>query len=88
MHPQGPFYTATVFLILMSRSSLTRGCMLAVVLTGALALTIPAASPAAPTDPKGPVGWDTLRRVDLLPLFRSGVSTRQFSSYDRRGSGM
>ncbi|HEX2397369.1 MAG TPA: hypothetical protein VHI73_04435, partial [Solirubrobacteraceae bacterium] len=72
----------------MSRSPLIRGRTLAVVLAGVLALALagPAASEGAPTDPKGPVGWDTLRRVDLLPLFRVGVSTRQFSSYDRRGS--
>ena len=70
----------------MSRSPLARARTRAAVLAGALALAAPTASSAAPTDPTGPVGWDTLRRVDLLPLFRVGVSTRQFSSYDRRGS--
>ena len=34
---------------------------------------------------KGPVGWETFRRLDLLPRLRVGVSTRQFSSYDRTG---
>lgn len=70
----------------MSRSRLPRGCALGSVAACSLALAAPVAASAAPTDPKGPVGWDTLRRLDLLPLFRLGVSTRQFSSYDRRGS--
>ena len=34
---------------------------------------------------KGPVGWQTLRRLDLLPLFSVGVGPAQFSSYDRSG---
>lgn len=34
---------------------------------------------------KGPVGWDTYRRLDRAGELRSGVQTRQFSSYDRGG---
>ena len=39
----------------------------------------------SPVTAKGPVGWQTLRRLDLLPLLPVGVSTAQFSSYDRTG---
>jgi hypothetical protein len=42
------------------------------------------ATPSAVTE-RGPVGWDVYRRLDLLPMLRSGVRTRQFSSYDRSG---
>ena len=31
---------------------------------------------------KGPVGWDSYRRLDLLPSLRSGTETRDFSSTD------
>jgi Protein of unknown function (DUF2961) len=31
---------------------------------------------------KGPVGWDSYRRLDLLPFLRSGTETRDFSSTD------
>jgi hypothetical protein len=31
---------------------------------------------------KGPVGWDSYRRLDLLPSLRSGAETRDFSSTD------
>jgi hypothetical protein len=31
---------------------------------------------------KGPVGWDSYRRLDLLPALRSGAETRDFSSTD------
>lgn len=34
---------------------------------------------------KGPMGWESLRRLDTLPLLRFGVGIRQASSYDRRG---
>jgi len=35
---------------------------------------------------KGPVGYDSFRRLDLLPLLRPGVQARQESSYDRSGA--
>ncbi len=31
---------------------------------------------------KGPIGWDSYRRLDLLPSLRSGTETRDFSSTD------
>lgn len=34
---------------------------------------------------KGPVGWDVFRRLDLLPMIRCGVETKQFSSFNRDG---
>jgi hypothetical protein len=34
---------------------------------------------------KGPVGWDAYRRLDRAGELRSGVQTRQFSSFDRAG---
>ncbi|MEV6551165.1 glycoside hydrolase family 172 protein [Streptomyces sp. NPDC051597] len=34
---------------------------------------------------KGPVGWESLRRLDRLPVLPSGVRTLQFSSFDRAG---
>jgi hypothetical protein len=46
-----------------------------------------AASAATPTKPavRGPVGWDTFRRLDRLPTIREGVHTRQVSSADPTG---
>ncbi|MFD3762575.1 DUF2961 domain-containing protein [Streptomyces sp. NPDC058622] len=41
------------------------------------------AASAAPD--KGPIGWDTLRRLDRLPHLSPGTQTRQFSSFDRTG---
>ncbi|WP_127572210.1 glycoside hydrolase family 172 protein [Georgenia faecalis] len=40
---------------------------------------------AGETADQGPVGWDTYRRLDLLPTMTSGVQTKQFSSFDRTG---
>jgi D-arabinan exo alpha-(1,3)/(1,5)-arabinofuranosidase (non-reducing end) len=37
------------------------------------------------TGVKGPVGWDTYRRLDRLAELPIGVGTRQFSSFDRAG---
>jgi hypothetical protein len=65
----------------------------------ATAMVFPAAAvaaPAAPADPvqvsrpddgesKGPIGWDTYRRLDRLPELTTGVQTHQFSSFDRTG---
>lgn len=45
----------------------------------------PAASPASRALDKGPVGWDTYRQLGRLPELTSGVSTAQFSSFDRTG---
>jgi hypothetical protein len=58
--------------------------------TGLIALVAACLAPApgaaaAPITAKGPVGYDSLRRLDLLPLLRPGVQARQFSSYDRLG---
>lgn len=58
--------------------------------TGLIALVAACLAPApgagaAPITAKGPVGLDSFRRLDLLPLLRPGVQARQFSSYDRLG---
>ena len=42
-----------------------------------------AETPAAPD--KGPVGWDTYRRLDRINELTTGVATQQFSSFDRTG---
>ncbi len=34
---------------------------------------------------KGPVGWDTYRRLDRMPELGGGARTAQFSSFDRTG---
>lgn len=39
---------------------------------------------ASGTD-KGPIGWDTYRRLDRMPGLSTGVRTAQFSSFDRTG---
>lgn len=44
----------------------------------------PAVTPAV-AGSKGPVGYDSYRRLDRLPRLTSGVRTLQFSSYDRTG---
>ncbi|MGH3762669.1 DUF2961 domain-containing protein [Actinophytocola sp.] len=44
------------------------------------------AEPAATAASNGPVGWDTYRRLDLLPDLASGSRTKQFSSFARNGS--
>ncbi|MET7747544.1 DUF2961 domain-containing protein, partial [Micromonospora sp. NPDC005367] len=41
---------------------------------------------AATTADKGPIGWDTYRRLDRLPELSTGTRTRQFSSFARDGS--
>lgn len=56
---------------------------------GAAAVVMPA-RPAAPppsvaTSIKGPVGWDTYRRLDRIDELTTGVATQQFSSFDRTG---
>jgi len=63
-----------------------RAAALALAISGLGALATPAAAAPLPAfTPKGPVGWDTLRRVDALPLHAPGVVTRQSSSYDPAG---
>ncbi|HTD14628.1 MAG TPA: hypothetical protein VK673_05595 [Chthoniobacterales bacterium] len=51
-----------------------------------LALTNPSAGQPPGTLPgsvgKGPVDWDSYRRLDLLPALRSGTETRDFDSTD------
>lgn len=34
---------------------------------------------------KGPVGWDTFRHLDQLPFMTTGVTSKQFSSFDETG---
>ncbi|MCT2587867.1 DUF2961 domain-containing protein [Actinophytocola gossypii] len=68
-----------------------RRSLLAVVSSLALAVTgmVTVPSAAADTGPaasNGPVGWDTYRRLDLLPDLASGSQTKQFSSFARNGS--
>jgi hypothetical protein len=53
-----------------------------VVMTATL---VPSAGVAAAND-KGPIGWDTYRRLDRLPYLAPGSQTRQFSSFGRDGS--
>ena len=43
-----------------------------------------AATPMA-TSGKGPIGWDTYRRLDRIDEITTGVETHQFSSFDRTG---
>ncbi|MCX5205592.1 DUF2961 domain-containing protein [Streptomyces sp. NBC_00237] len=47
----------------------------------------PGAVPAAMAAPagKGPVGWETYRRLDLAAHLPRGVETKMFSSFDREG---
>jgi hypothetical protein len=45
----------------------------------------PAQAAASAAPGKGPVGWDTYRHLDRLPYLGGGVTTHEFSSYDRAG---
>lgn len=38
---------------------------------------------SAPLTAKGPVGWDTFRRLDRLPFLAHGVQSRELSAFDR-----
>lgn len=67
---------------------------LALIMTLPAIIAAPASAPpssgprptlAAPASP-GPLGWQTYRRLDLLPLTRQGVNTFQASSYDPTGN--
>jgi hypothetical protein len=59
---------------------------LAVLLLAAGTLTgVATRADAAPSDAKGPVGWDVYRHLDRLPELTTGVQTKQFSSFDRTG---
>ena len=49
----------------------------------AAAATTPA-TPAAVTATNGPVGWNSYRELDQLPYLTDGVSTREYSSFDRQ----
>ncbi|WP_154814281.1 DUF2961 domain-containing protein [Actinophytocola xinjiangensis] len=55
------------------------------VLLSLVAPTTVSASPAV-TASNGPTGWDTYRRLDLLPDLASASQTKQFSSFARNGS--
>lgn len=67
----------------------------ALALAAALGLPISAGAQPAPApasfqgkevfQDKGPVGWDTYRRLDRLPRLPDGTRTEQFSSFDRTG---
>ena len=52
-----------------------------------LAVTPAHAAPAGSQAARiaGPSGWDTFRQLHRLPYLDAGVSTRQFSSFDRQG---
>jgi hypothetical protein len=54
----------------------------------ATGLAVPAtpAAAAEPTAVTRVVGWDTYRRLDLLPYLPRDGETRQFSSFDRTGA--
>ncbi|WP_433328003.1 glycoside hydrolase family 172 protein [Spirillospora sp. CA-294931] len=66
----------------MKRAALALLALGATLLPAAPAAAAPS---AAATSAKGPVGWDTYRRLDRLPELSRGVDTRQFSSFDRAG---
>ncbi|MEY9863658.1 hypothetical protein ABH935_009311 [Catenulispora sp. GAS73] len=51
--------------------------------TAGLPTTAVAAPKAAVATAKGPVGWDTLRRLDEFANVPQGVQVKQFSSFDR-----
>jgi hypothetical protein len=70
-------------------------CLTAVSLAGGLPqaaaadLRLPAATtPTASTLTKGPIGWDTYRRLDQLPSLPVGVQTQQFASTDPAGDNI
>jgi hypothetical protein len=61
-------------------------CVAALTLSGLCVMATNPGSAQAANPPgsvgKGPVGWDSYRRLDLLPSLRSGAETRDFSSTD------
>ncbi|GAB3456404.1 DUF2961 domain-containing protein [Actinophytocola sediminis] len=67
---------------------LTLLCATVIAVTGVAAAPAVAEPPPDPsaTAGNGPVGWDTYRRLDLLPDLASGSQTKQFSSFARNGS--
>ena len=68
------------------RSLLAALSCLAVAVSGATGAPPAGAEPAAAAVSNGPVGWDTYRRLDLLPDLASASRTKQFSSFGRNGS--
>lgn len=58
----------------------------AVFLTAALLGPVTTPAQAMPAPNKGPIGWDLYRRLDRAAELRTGVQTRQFSSFDRTGA--
>ncbi|GIH16763.1 DUF2961 domain-containing protein [Rugosimonospora africana] len=75
------------------RGLVCSGLALALLLSAPLAAGTASAAPAggaASTNTgsgsdKGPVGWDIYRHLDQLAQIPSGVTTKQFSSFDRTG---
>jgi hypothetical protein len=62
---------------------------LAVLLCAALVVLGLGPAPVSAAEPRagtGPVGWDTYRRLDLLPDLAGGSQTKQFSSFGRNGT--
>ncbi|MCV7103490.1 glycoside hydrolase family 172 protein [Mycobacterium palustre] len=62
--------------------------MFALLLLGMGGVAAPATAPAEPviTGPgERPVGWDTYRRLDLLPYLSADTQSLQVSSFDRSG---
>ncbi|GAA3219965.1 DUF2961 domain-containing protein [Dactylosporangium siamense] len=65
---------------------LRRTVVAALLLPLLMAVAAPAPAGAAVPDDKGPVGWDTYRRLDRLPTLSAGTRTKQFSGFGRDGS--
>lgn len=59
--------------------------VLPIILALSVVTAVPAPAAAPPVPDKGPVGWDSYRKLDRLPQLTSGVATRQFSSFARNG---
>jgi len=59
--------------------------LLATTLPVTPAAAAPAPAPVTSAAAPPPVGWQTYRRLDLLPYLTTGAQTRQFSSFDRGG---
>jgi hypothetical protein len=77
--------------MLHARVSLTRSFALATLAILSLGLSSAGIASARPARAhttaaeRGPVGWQSYRRLDLLPLLREGVHTYQTSSHDPTG---
>ena len=68
------------------RTPLRACAVLALLLWGIAGVTAAGAASAEPAAaPEKLVGWDTYRRLDLLPYLSGGTQTLQVSSFDRSG---